>query len=431
MEAVYKTAEIAANLFDAAGAVVFLVIIFGVKDRVKNKSLFYVMSMAFIMVLAIFQDVSDNVVIQFIIMIIIDITYELLFLNGKTGEKLIYNILYNMIILITNMFTVFGMVAVIHVDMEVLINEGSYLRVITLIINKVMIMIFLVSIILFTKRKQFEYQEWVIAVLMYITTVFTDTIFINIVKTGRLPSYVENQFIWAALGLFLIDIIISVCIYKLNKQYHYKMDNMVLNAKLEEEKYMLEKIEEMHTDNQILQHDLNRYLSVVQGLIASDKVDEASDYLEKVIGSRFNGIQIYKSNSSVVNSVLNDKGNICRKKAIPYDVEVSGIVPEDKQIEIGIILSNLIDNAIEAEERETEKWIKVEMSEYKGVFIIQISNYIGKSVLKENPLLLTGKKDFRNHGVGTRSVKKTVKKLGGVYYNEEGDNQFIANVMLN
>lgn len=431
MEAVYKTAEIAANMFDAAGAVIFLAIIFGGKDRTKIKSTFYFMSMVFIMVLAIFQDVSDNVVIQIIIMIIIGFAYELLFLNGKIGEKLIYNILYNMIILITNMFTVFGMIAVIHVDMEVLIKEGSYLRVITLIINKVMIMIFLVSVILFTKRKQFEYQEWVIAVLMYITTVFTDTIFINIVKTGRLPRNVENQFIWAALGLFLIDIIISVCIFKLNKQYRYKMDNMVLNAKLEEEKYMLEKIEEMHTDNQILQHDLNRYLSVVQGLIASDKVDEASDYLEKVIGSRFNGIQIYKSNSSVVNSVLNDKANICRKKDIPYDVEVSGVVPEDKQIEIGIILSNLIDNAIEAEERETEKWIKVEMSEYKGVFIIQISNFIGKSVLKENPMLLTGKKDFRNHGVGTRSVKKTVKKLGGVYYNEEGDNQFIANVMLN
>lgn len=431
MEAVYKSAEIVANLFDAAGAVVFVAVIFGVKDRIKNKSTFYFMSMAFIMVLAIFQDVSDNVVIQIVIMIIIDFAYEMLFLNGRTGEKLIYNILYNMIILITNMFTVFGMIAVIHVDMEVLIKEGSYLRVITLIINKVMILIFLVSVILFTKRKQFEIQEWVIAVLMYITTVFTDTIFVNIVKTGRLPSHVENQFIWAALGLFLIDIIISICIYKLNKQYHYKMDNMVLNAKLEEEKYMLEKIEEMHTDNQILQHDLNRYLSVVQGLIASDKVDEASDYLEKVIGSRFNGIQIYKSNSSVVNSVLNDKANICRKKDIPYDVEVSGVVPEDKQIEIGIILSNLIDNAIEAEERETEKWIKVEMSEYKGVFIIQISNFIGKSVLKENPMLLTGKKDFRNHGVGTRSVKKTVKKLGGVYYNEEGDNQFIANVMLN
>ena len=94
MEAVYKSAEIVANLFDAAGAVVFVAVIFGVKDRIKNKSTFYFMSMAFIMVLAIFQDVSDNVVIQFIIMIIIDITYELLFLNGKTGEKLIYNILY-------------------------------------------------------------------------------------------------------------------------------------------------------------------------------------------------------------------------------------------------------------------------------------------------------------------------------------------------
>lgn len=431
MEAVYKTAEILANIFDAAGVVVFLTIVLGANGRVGNKWLFFAMNTIFIGILAVFQEASSNVVVQFAIMILLDFIYAILFLNGKIGEKIIYNVLYNVILLITNMFTVFGMISVFHVDMAELIEEGSYLRMITLIINKVMVMMFLVSAVLFIRRKQFELQEWVIAVLMYTTTIFTDAIFINIAKTGQLPENVENQFIWAALGLFLVDMIISICIYKLNEQYQYKMDNMILNAKLEEEKYTLEKIEEMHIDNQILQHDLKRYLSVAQGLLASDKVDEASDYLEKVIGSHFNGLQIYRSNSSIVNSVLNDKANICRKKRIRYDVELSGTIPKDKQIEIGIILSNLVDNAIEAEEREKEKWIKIEMSEHKGIFIIRICNYIGKSVLKENPLLLTGKKDFRNHGVGIRSVKKTVKKLGGVYYNEEGKNQFVANVMLN
>ena len=62
--------------------------------------------------------------------------------------------------------------------------------------------------------------------------------------------------------------------------------------------------------------------------------------------------------------------------------------------------------------------------------MVRICNHISGSVLRLNPMLHTNKADVMQHGFGIKSVKKMVKKMDGVYYNEETQDQFIVNLMV-
>lgn len=428
MDILFSLAEHTANLFDAAGAFLFFMIVLGKNDRVKNRLKFGIISAGYIMILAYFQDISQNALVQLSNMILIDLVFELLFLKGKVGTKLVYNMIYNVVIMLASMITLYGLAFALTINISTLIAKGSMIRLLVLVINK--ILIFMVLFIIVRKIKHQEYHEWLITFFMFGGILYIGAILFNIAKMGYLPPKIENRLIIVAFGMLAICIAIAVCIYRLNQQYHYWIENMELSTKLREESYMLQKIDEMYEDNRILRHDLKHYLVIVQGMLSNHQVEGAMKYLDEVIGTRFHSGQAYYTNSSIINTVLNDKGGICLKNKIDYEVQVSGEIPEHIQMEIGIMLSNIIDNAIEAQLKQETRWIRIKMAKHKGMFMIKVENYIHESVLERNPSFLTTKKDKINHGIGIRSVKKIVKKLEGIYSCEEAGHSFITDIML-
>lgn len=432
MDSMYKFAELIANVFDGAGAVIFFTIALGRKEYFKRSGLFYLLCAVFAGLLGFLPFLFEDAVVQIVVIMSLDLCFSILLLNRGLGSKLFFAAFYNMILLFTNFFVIYGFVWLLQTDIETLCQEGTPLRVMTIVINKVMIVGILIFAIMIKKRKRFEYQEWLSALFMYAGILITGSVLTNITKTGHLDVGEEAQLICIAIGLLAVSIAISICIYKLNRQNYYRTENKILNMRIQGEMNMLGKIEEMYNDNQILQHDLKRYLTVVQGMLYSGETGQAIQYLERVSESRFDQTQIYFTNSSVVNAVLNDKAEICRKNGISYEAEITGEVPEQGQIEIGMILSNLIDNAIEAEMKEAEQNRRIEIGlfKHKGMFMIRVENYIEKSVLEKNPQLMTEKKDSKKHGIGIKSVRKTVKELNGTYLCEEAGHTFFTTILL-
>ena len=92
-------------------------------------------------------------------------------------------------------------------------------------------------------------------------------------------------------------------------------------------------------------------------------------------------------------------------------------------LEFCTVFGNLMDNAIEAERKVTgKKEIIIFVEEKMGYLRLEIQNKIEKSVLNENSSLNTTKKDTSSHGIGHKSVKRTMQKVGGALkYYETGD----------
>ena len=60
---------------------------------------------------------------------------------------------------------------------------------------------------------------------------------------------------------------------------------------------------------------------------------------------------------------------------------------------VAILLSNLLDNAMEAAEKAELRKVQLEMYEEKGMYYIDIINTVNASVLHHNPKLQSTKKD--------------------------------------
>lgn len=97
---------------------------------------------------------------------------------------------------------------------------------------------------------------------------------------------------------------------------------------------------------------------------------------------------------------------------------------------VGSILFNLLDNAIEAcEKNKKEKRIVCQIAREADEVNIFLENSIDQSVLAENPSFETTKDKKDQHGMGHLIVEEQVKRLGGMveYYEDE---MFCAHIYL-
>ena len=105
---------------------------------------------------------------------------------------------------------------------------------------------------------------------------------------------------------------------------------------------------------------------------------------------------------------------------------------------------NLLDNAIEALEREWKRagaeesqekqrmqpQLKVCITAQRGYETICVKNQIAASVLSENPELLTSKEEKEKHGLGVGKIKSVAEQYGGMVDFYEEDNFFCVKVFI-
>ena len=117
------------------------------------------------------------------------------------------------------------------------------------------------------------------------------------------------------------------------------------------------------------------------------------------------------------------------------------LFPENLQIQgydIGIIIGNALDNAIEAckklkeNDKSAEAFITLSSFSRGKMFFIEVENsFDGKINRKKySEFPVTDKKDKKAHGIGLSNIKNTAEKYyGGVDWTAE-NKKFILTVML-
>ena len=103
---------------------------------------------------------------------------------------------------------------------------------------------------------------------------------------------------------------------------------------------------------------------------------------------------VYVAGNNLVNSVLNEKKVLCEHENIKMQVEVTASVDGERELDIAVMLSNLLDNAVEAQKKITQdkpRSIFLKIFSYENKYSILIKNTVAKSVLQTNPRFITDK----------------------------------------
>lgn len=224
---------------------------------------------------------------------------------------------------------------------------------------------------------------------------------------------------------------IGVCVtqHVLNLQNAYKRENERLKNALEQEESNIRRIEELYEKNNIIRHDLKHYSLAIRAYLNNKEYDKIQCFLDDIVEKQMD-TTVYYTSDKILNAVLNNKNTICQKNDIRFDVEIITVIPKDMSVNICVILSNLLDNAIRAEKEEKEKYISLKINLYNDMLNILLQNNISKSVIENNPDFITTKPDAEMHGFGIKSVKNKVSDMDGIYKISEKNNRFINRISI-
>ena len=110
--------------------------------------------------------------------------------------------------------------------------------------------------------------------------------------------------------------------------------------------------------------------------------------------------------------------------------DLSGIKMRDE--DIVVILSNLLNNAIEACEKcSGKKVMKMKLVKEKDNIIISVKNtYDGKLNIKDGEIQTSKKYEIDEHGVGIKNIIEVITKYQGSYAIRNENNEFYFSVIL-
>ena len=149
-------------------------------------------------------------------------------------------------------------------------------------------------------------------------------------------------------------------------------------------------------------------------------------------------MQIYENTfhtgSKALDTVLTREALICGQNHIELSVVADGrLLSFIKSVDLYTMLSNILDNAIEANlriEEECKRSIHLSVHEKKGLILLQCENpYVGSIILKDG-LPETSKSDKENHGIGTRSILSTAALYGGTVRINTEQNMYVLRIIF-
>ena len=174
-----------------------------------------------------------------------------------------------------------------------------------------------------------------------------------------------------------------------------------------------------------LRHDQKNSFLVIFELLGRGEVDKAKEQIGEYLGE-ISGSEVFiDTENPAVNAVANSKLTVAKSAGIECECfvvrDISGISDAD----LSRLLSNMLDNAIEACERDKitrNKRIELTVMKEGEGYLISVRNTVPSPVLRDNPGLRTSKENGEEHGFGVNIIKEIAEKNAGRcdFYDEDG-----------
>ena len=198
-----------------------------------------------------------------------------------------------------------------------------------------------------------------------------------------------------------------------------------LSAQKEENYKVLKASEdEMRT----LRHDMKNHILVMHEIIRNRDFEAAERHLGGVEKTMKNVSSVVYTSNSALDAAVNIGGRKAQLEGVSYTVQVQ--MERDLQVaeaDISSLITNAVDNAVEAARECDEKYIFIEIKVSDEVKI----HMENSTLIKENKRIFkTAKSDKKNHGLGIRSMKSIAKRYDGFVMHEAKEGVFYLDVTL-
>lgn len=177
-------------------------------------------------------------------------------------------------------------------------------------------------------------------------------------------------------------------------------------------------------------HEFERHIQVIRDLLDQKEYESAQDYVRQLQANRTLKVFSISSNNPVIDVVLNQKHQVAQENGIKMRVKVNDLsaITIGKN-ELVVLISNLLDNAIEACMRiENNREIVCNILMEGNIYLSIRNTSLPVTIIHGE--IPTTKQETTEHGYGLQAVRYILDQLNAEYtfaYND-GWFQFVAEI---
>ena len=282
-------------------------------------------------------------------------------------------------------------------------------------------------------RLYVKYSKYIISKIYIIILGFLVYLVVNVANV-----YVA-QHIWdgnlrriIAATLIIFCVLFDILVVGGFKVVEHRQETMIIKATLNSKVRQQEMMESNINFINMKCHDLRKELRRLKAK-KGELTDEDFLMLEESLNFYDSSV---KTGNVNIDALIQDKLIYCNAVGIEFTSLVDGDAFKDLAAsDVYFLLTNIIDNAIEATENIKEKEhrvISLTASRKQGVLFIEETNYYhGKLIFNGDGSIKTTKEENKKyHGYGTKSIAYVVKKYDGKMEYETKDGIFKLTIAI-
>ena len=271
------------------------------------------------------------------------------------------------------------------------------------------------------------YVFWVLPLMFIVLNLFMIPIYPTTLYTGRvLQGYIVLSIALLVL-MFAFNTIFLLMATSLNRNARLRQENQLLSLKQQRYENLKTAIEEARQ----ARHDMRHHLNHISMLAEENDMETLKAYLAQTV-SRIPDLDMRFCENRAADSVLGYYCALAKREGIPFSAQIDlpQTLPVD-EIDMCLVLSNLLENALEASLRTVpvRRWMKVNAYVHaERLLLMQVENACDGEIKETNGVFRSSKR--KGNGIGIQSVRHIAEKNGGASTFACQDGVFCAKIML-
>lgn len=232
----------------------------------------------------------------------------------------------------------------------------------------------------------------------------------------------------------LIILTLNVFLFYLyNKMYELgkeRYEKQLLKEEIQMYERRFETMQQSRDKLRALRHDLLHHLQMLQHFALTGNTDQLVDYIGRMNEQIEIATRGVNTGNDAVDAILDFMIEKAKREGAAITVKSS--IPKEEFIsiyDINILLSNLLDNAIEGVKGCSDKEIHLNIKTEQGLLCICVENQYDGILYQEENRYLT-RKNEDGHGIGLQNVSDIVDKYHGIMKIETENHIFKVNLIL-
>ncbi len=292
-----------------------------------------------------------------------------------------------------------------------LFQTEKYVNISTLVIITI---VQLIVVLLIRNLKHIREGEQIpVAYWITMTALPLFSIYIHIVLCMQ-PTISDGALIVCTAVLFAMNLFVFYLYDSQVQAFRVKKEQENLILQNQYQLKQLEMMREMGEQMREIRHDLRKHFSMIAYYNEQRATGELADYLRDMETHAETLYQYVDTGNFALDCILNYKLQEAHEREIETEIQID--IPRELELsayDMNIILSNLLDNSLEALRTCEQNKLHVTVRYQKPFLCIQVKNpYRGPVIIRDGSYRTT-KKDGGRHGYGLKNVARVVEKYEG------------------